>query len=397
MNLWEAFYFNFNDEAIKTAADSAADLGVELLVIDDGWFAKRNNDRSSLGDWYVNEEKIKCGLDKLCKYVNGKGLMLGIWFEPEMVSPDSDLFRKHPEWAVQINGRKPTQTRWQLMLDLTNPQVCDFIYNSVDDVLKHTNIQYVKWDYNRRMAQIGSSCLRAEQMGEFCHRYMLGLYRVLERLTTDFPNVLFEGCASGGGRFDMGMLYYMPQIWTSDNTDAVERAEIQYGTSLIYPMSCQSAHVSVCPNHQTGRSVTMETRHGFALTGSFGYELSPEKIAENDREYIKAFIKFYIENSDIFQKGKYYRLSDPATDNYAVFEYVYEDKIVVGLMCLKTHAVNLQTTVKLEGLEPDCKYINEIDGKEYYGAELMQFGVPIKTCGRKNDYDSELLLLTRNE
>lgn len=386
LNLWEACYFNFTDETIKKAADSASDLGVELLVIDDGWFGKRNNDYCSLGDWYVNEEKIKCGLNELCKYVNSKGLMLGIWFEPEMISPDSDLYKKHPEWVMQIKGRKPTETRWQLMLDLTNPEVQDFVYNSVADVLKTTNIQYVKWDYNRTMAHIGSAYIKADQMGEYYHRYMLGLYSVLERLTSDFKDVLFEGCASGGGRFDIGMLYYTPQIWTSDDTDAVERAEIQYGTSLIYPMSCQSAHVSVCPNHQTGRTTSMAARHIFALTGSFGYELAPEKINDTDREYIKDFIKFYNDNFEVFQNGKYYRLSNPKTDDYAVFEYVYGNKVVVGLMRLDTHAFNIQTTVKLCGLDENRVYKDKATGQTYYGSQLMNYGLKIMTDGQTNDF-----------
>ena len=391
LNLWEACYFNFTDETIKMAADSAADLGVELLVIDDGWFGKRNNDRTSLGDWFVNEEKIKCGLKELCEYVNSKGLMLGIWFEPEMISPESELIKKHPEWVMQINGRKPTLSRWQLMLDLTNPQVCDYIYDCIADVLKNTNIEYIKWDYNRTMAHIGSSYLKAEQMGEYYHRYILGLYNVLERLTTDFPNVLFEGCASGGARFDIGMLYYTPQIWTSDDTDAVERAEIQYGTSLIYPMSCQSAHVSVCPNHQTGRTVSMQARHIFALTGSFGYELAPEKICEEDREYIKEFIKYYNNNYDIFQSGKYYRLSDPKTDDYAVFEYVHENRVVVGAMRLNNHAVNIQVTVKLKGLDENRIYTEKSSGKQYNGAQLMQYGIRLEANKGAKDFCAEML------
>lgn len=386
LNLWEACYFDFTDETIKSAADSAADLGVELLVIDDGWFGKRNDDRSSLGDWYVNKDKIKCGLKNLCEYVNGKGLMLGIWFEPEMISPNSDLYKKHPEWVMQIDGRKPTENRWQLMLDLTNPDAQDFVYDSIANILKTTNIEYIKWDYNRTMAHIGSAYLKAEQMGEYYHRYILGLYSVLDRLTTDSPNVLFEGCASGGGRFDMGMLYYTPQIWTSDDTDAVERAEIQYGTSFIYPMSCQSAHVSVCPNHQTGRSVSMEARHIFALTGSFGYELAPEKIRDTDREYIKEFIKFYNENFDVFQNSKYYRLSDPKTDDYAVFEYVYENRVVVGFMRLKSHAVNLQTRIRLKGLNENCLYTDQKSGQQYYGAQLMQSGLQVEGGPSTHDF-----------
>ncbi len=386
LNLWEACYFNFTDETIKNAADSAADLGVELLVIDDGWFGNRNNDKSSLGDWNVNEDKIKCGLSDLCKYVNDKGLMLGIWFEPEMVSSESELIKKHPEWVMHIKGRKPTETRWQLMLDLTNPEVQDYVYDSIANVLKTTNIEYIKWDYNRTMAHIGSSYLKADQMGEYYHRYILGLYNVLERLTTDFPNVLFEGCASGGARFDIGMLYYTPQIWTSDDTDAVERAEIQYGTSLIYPMSCQSAHVSVCPNHQTCRTTSMKARHIFALTGSFGYELPPEKIKDEDREYVKEFIKFYNENFDVFQNGKYYRITNPKTDDYAVFEYVHNNKVIVGLMRLKTHAVNIQTTVKLYGLDENRVYTDKATGKTYYGSQLMNYGIKFMNHGFNNDF-----------
>lgn len=390
LNLWEACYFDFTDETIKKAADSAKELGVELLVIDDGWFGNRNDDHSSLGDWYVNENKIKCGLNNLCNYVNSKGLMLGIWFEPEMISPKSELFSKHPEWVMQIKGRTPTQTRWQLMLDLANPEVCDFVYDSVANILKSANIEYVKWDYNRTMAHIGSAYLKKEQMGEYCHRYMLGLYSVLKRLTNDFPNVLFEGCASGGGRFDIGMLYYTPQIWTSDDTDAVERAEIQFGTSYIYPMSCQSAHVSVCPNHQTGRSVSMHTRHTFALTGSFGYELSPEKLSQDDKEYIKEFIRYYNENYEVFQSGKYFRLSDPKADDYAVFEYTHNDKVVVGIMRLKTHALNLQTTIKLKGLCEDTLYRDIVSGKTYLGAQLMHYGLPIESSQITNDFSSAL-------
>lgn len=394
LNLWEGCYFDFTEETVKREADAAAELGVELLVIDDGWFGKRNSEIGSLGDWYVNEEKIRGGLKPLCDYVNSKGMKLGIWFEPEMVSEQSDLYAAHPEWVIKIDGRKPTETRWQLMLDLTNPEVCDYIYNSIANVLKTTNIEYIKWDFNRTIAHVGSTYLKPEQMGEFLHRYVLGLYGILERLTSDFPYVIFEGCASGGGRFDMGMLYYTPQIWTSDDTDAVERTAIQYGTSYIYPMSCQSAHVSVCPNHQTHRSVTMEARHIFALTGSFGYELAPRKIAPEDKEYVKEFIKFYNENYDIFQSGKYYRLSNPQTDEYAVFQYVYENRVVVGAMRLKTHAINLQTNFRLQGLEPDRVYTDSKTGEKYYGAQLMQHGLKIAASLEESDYKTFLWVLS---
>ena len=389
LNLWEGCYFDFTEETVKKAADSAAELGVEILVIDDGWFGhNRNSEKTSLGDWFVNEKKIRGGLKELCDYVNSKGMKLGIWFEPEMISPDSDLYRKHPEWVMHIEGREPTKLRWQWMLDLANPDVCDYIYDSIAAILKTSNIEYIKWDCNRTLSHLGSAYLKSEQMGEYYHRYMLGLYSVLERLNNDFPYVLFEGCASGGGRFDMGILYYMPQIWTSDDTDAVERTAIQYGTSYIYPMSCQSAHVSVCPNHQTGRSVTLEARHIFALTGSFGYELAPQKIASEDRKYIKEFIKFYNENAELFRSGKYYRLTNPQTDDYAAFEYNDGKKVIVGAMRLKTHAVNLQYTVRLQGLEPDSVYTDAKTGKQYFGAQLMEFGLQIPTAEAVKDYET---------
>lgn len=390
LNLWEACYFNFTEETIKNAADLASELGIELLVIDDGWFGNRNTDRCSLGDWFVNEQKLPNGLNNLCEYVNSKGMKLGIWFEPEMVSPDSELYRAHPNWTVKINEREPTQTRWQLVLDLTNPEVCDYIYNSIADIINHTNIEYIKWDCNRTIAHIGSTYLESYRLGEFYHRYVLGLYSVLERLTTDFPNVLFEGCASGGGRFDIGMLYYTPQIWTSDNTDAVERASIQYGTSFIYPMSCQSAHVSICPNHQTKRTVSINARHTFALTGSFGYELDLNKVSEQDKENIKDFIKFYNENFEIFQNGDYYRITNPFNNDYAVFEYIYDNKVIVGIMRLKTRAVNIQTKFRLKGLKENYIYTEQNTGKQYSGAQLMNYGITIERKSSVNDYESYL-------
>lgn len=392
LNLWEGCYFDFTDETVRNAADSAADLGVELLVIDDGWFGKRNNEFGALGDWYVNENKIKSGLPALCDYVNSKGLKLGIWFEPECLSPDSDVCKAHPDWVIKVNGRTPAKCRWQWQLDLTNPEACNYIYDSIANILNTTNIEYIKWDYNRVIAHAGSEHMKPEEYGEFYHRYVLGLYSVLERLNNDFPHVLFEGCASGGARFDMGMLYYMPQIWTSDDTDAVERTAIQHGTSYIYPMSCQSAHVSVCPNHQTLRTVTLEARHIFALTGSFGYELAPQRIPEEEREYIREFIKFYIDNYKVFQSGKYYRLTNPATDDYAIFEYVYENKVVVGCMRLNTHAVNLQSRFKLKGLEADRLYTDTKTGKQYYGSQLMEIGLPIEGSICKPDYETFMIM-----
>lgn len=269
VNNWEATYFNFDSEKLVAIAKDAADLGIEMLVMDDGWFGKRNNDKSSLGDWYVNEDKLKGGLAELVRRVNALGVKFGIWFEPEMISPDSDLYRAHPDWCLHTEGRERSIGRNQYVLDMSRKDVRDNIFDQMYKILSSANIEYVKWDFNRNLTEVGSELLPPDRQSEVAHRYMLGVYELLERLLAAFPHLLLEGCSGGGGRFDAGMLYYSPQIWTSDDTDAIERLEIQYGTSIVYPPSAMSAHVSACPNHQTKRTSPFKTRGDVAMAGAF--------------------------------------------------------------------------------------------------------------------------------
>ena len=283
INNWEATYFDFNETSIKNIAKEASNLGMELFVLDDGWFGKRNNDDCSLGDWFVNEDKIKGGLGKLSKEINDMGLQFGLWFEPEMVCPVSELYEKHPDWCIHIPGRTRSEARMQLILDLSRDDVCDYIIETLSKVLSSASISYVKWDMNRNMTEIGSAKLPPERQRELPHRYMLGLYRIMEELTTAFPHILFESCSGGGGRFDPGMLYYMPQTWTSDNTDAIERLKIQYGTSLVYPNVSMGCHVSAIPNHQVHRMTPLNTRGVVAMSGNFGYELDITKLSYEEK------------------------------------------------------------------------------------------------------------------
>ena len=311
INNWEATYFDFNETSIKNIAKEASNLGMELFVLDDGWFGKRNNDDCSLGDWFVNEDKIKGGLGKLSKEINDMGLQFGLWFEPEMVCPVSELYEKHPDWCIHIPGRTRSEARMQLILDLSRDDVCDYIIETLSKVLSSASISYVKWDMNRNMTEIGSAKLPPERQRELPHRYMLGLYRIMEELTTAFPHILFESCSGGGGRFDPGMLYYMPQTWTSDNTDAIERLKIQYGTSLVYPNVSMGCHVSAIPNHQVHRMTPLNTRGVVAMSGNFGYELDITKLSDEEKEMIKEQIKNYKEIRETIQFGDYYRLSSP--------------------------------------------------------------------------------------
>lgn len=283
INNWEATYFDFNTEKILQIAKNAAELGVDMLVLDDGWFGKRDSDSSGLGDWFVNEEKLPGGLGSLVEKIKTLGMKFGLWFEPEMVSEDSELYRAHPEWAIKIPNRKPTRGRYQLVLDMSRKDVRDYLYDSIAAVLKSADISYIKWDANRSICDWYSGELSAEKQCELPHRYVLGLYELLERLNGDFPDVLIEGCSGGGGRFDAGMLYYCPQIWCSDNTDAFERTKIQYGTSFIYPISTIGSHVSVVPNHQTGRITPIEARAVTAMAGSFGYELDLGTLSDGEK------------------------------------------------------------------------------------------------------------------
>lgn len=379
INNWEATYFDFNEDKLVEIAKGAAELGVDMLVMDDGWFGKRDSDSKGLGDWYVNQEKLPNGLEGLVKKVNDLGLQFGIWVEPEMVSEDSDLFRAHPEWAIQIPGRKPTRSRFQLVLDMSRKDVQDYLFDALSRILSSANISYVKWDFNRSVSDWYLEALPAARQKEMSHRFVLGLYDLLERLTSAFPNVLFEGCCGGGGRFDAGILYYCPQIWCSDDTDAFERTQIQYGTSFFYPISAMGSHVSAVPNHQTGRVTPLKSRGITAMSGSFGFELDLNKLTDEEKEEVKLQIALFKEYGPLIHNGKYYRLSDPFREKYAIWEYVSRDakKVLVHALIFRTEPNMLRYPIRLRGLDPDKKYRLREDGVIYSGNALMNGGILI--------------------
>ncbi len=381
LNSWEACYFDFDSERLMKLGDACADLGIELMVIDDGWFGKRNNDCCSLGDWFINEEKLPGGIKRIADHVNSKGVQLGIWFEPEMISPDSELYKAHPDWCLHYVNRPRSEGRYQLILDLTRPEVCDYIYESVAKVLREGGVSYVKWDFNRNWSEAGSAALPANRQKEVDFRFYLGLYSVLERLNQEFPEVLFESCSGGGGRFDAGMLYYMPQVWTSDNTDAIERLRIQYGTSLVYPMSCMSAHISAVPNHQTDHVTPFDTRFYVALTGSFGYELDPTKLSEEEQKKVRETAEFYKKYGEILAKGSYHRLRDPHKETSSAWCTVSEDKSVCIAGYVNTHIKLYPNNdrIMLRGLDPDATYVERIRNQKFRGDQLMNFGLHIET------------------
>ena len=377
INNWEATYFDFNEEKILKIAEQAASLGVDMLVLDDGWFGKRDDDCSGLGDWFVSEEKLNGGLGKLAEKIKSLGMKFGLWFEPEMVSEDSDLYRSHPDWAIKIPSRDPVRSRYQLVLDMINPEVRDYLFGAISDILKNADISYIKWDMNRSICDWYTSCLSAENQGEMPHRYVLGLYELLERLTTAFPDVLFEGCSGGGGRFDAGMLYYCPQIWCSDDTDAFERTKIQYGTSFFYPVSAIGSHVSAVPNHQTGRITPIETRAVTAMAGSFGYELDLNTLSHDEKQEVKEQIVRFKKDGPLIHNGLYYRLSDSLNDKYAMWGFVSEDKkeVLVHGVIFRTEPNRTQYLVKLRGLLPDTNYRLAENGEVYKGSALMNGGI----------------------
>lgn len=377
INNWEATYFDFNEEKILKIAEQAAALGVDMLVLDDGWFGKRDDDCSGLGDWSVNEKKLCGGLGSLAEKIKKMGMKFGLWFEPEMVSEDSELYRTHPEWAIQIPSRKPIRSRYQLVLDMTNPEVREYLFNSISKILRSAGISYVKWDMNRSICDLYTPCLSADDQGEISHRYVLGLYELLERLTSEFPDVLFEGCSGGGGRFDAGMLCYCPQIWCSDDTDAYERTKIQYGTSFFYPVSAVGSHVSAVPNHQTGRTTPIETRAVTAMAGSFGYELDLNTLSDSEKQEVREQITRFKKYGRLIHNGLYYRLSDPMNDKFAVWEFVSEDKkeVLVNGVIFRTEPNRTQYLIKLRGLLPDADYRLDDSGGVYKGSALMNGGI----------------------
>lgn len=377
INNWEATYFDFDEEKIFNIAKQASELGVDMMVLDDGWFGKRDSDSTGLGDWFVNEDKIKGGLEKLVERINGLGMKFGIWFEPEMLSEESNLYKEHPDWAIQIPGRKPMRGRYQLVLDMTRQDVRDYLYRQISNVLDCANVEYIKWDMNRSISDWYSTGLSSYKQSEMPHRYVLGLYELLERLTTDYPDVLFEGCSGGGGRFDAGMLYYCPQIWCSDDTDAYERTKIQYGTSFFYPISAVGSHVSAVPNHQTGRITPLETRAVTAMAGSFGYELDLNTLSESEKTEVAKQIVRFKKYGALIHNGDYHRLSNPTEDKFAVWSFVSEDKkqVLVHGMIFRTEANMLRYLVRLRGLDAAKKYQLNETGQIYTGEALMEAGI----------------------
>ena len=370
LNSWEAAYFDFNEDRILRLAKSAKRIGAELLVLDDGWFGRRNDDRCALGDWTPNPEKLPHGLDGLIRGVNAEGLQFGLWIEPEMVSEDSELYRRHPDWALTVPGRKPAIGRNQLVLDLSREDVADWLYETVAGLLRDYNIAYIKWDMNRSLTDLYSAALPADRQGEAAHRYVLGLYGVLDRLIRDFPEVLFEGCAGGGGRFDAGMLAYVPQIWCSDNTDALARLTIQTGTSYGYPASAVGAHVSASPNHQTGRSTPLGTRAAVAMAGTFGYELDPDRLSEEDRLAVTAQISRFREIEDLVREGDYFRLTGTENRRFTAWQFVSEDRTrsLFTLVLTEPEGNPRPLRIRLKGLLSTARY--RVSWTEYAGCRV---------------------------
>ena len=376
VNSWEACYFDFDAEKLMRLARSAKELGMEMLVLDDGWFGRRDDDTTSLGDWTFNEKKLGCSLKDLSERIHALGLCFGIWFEPEMISPDSDLFRNHPDWALADPDRPPMIGRKQLVLDMGRKEVRDYLFDAISRILKGARIEYVKWDFNRSVANCWSRALPADRQGEAAHRFMLGTYDLLERITEAFPEVMIEGCSGGGGRFDAGMLYYCPQIWCSDDTDAVERLEIQKGTSYGYPACTMGAHVSACPNHQTGRTVPLETRGIVAQAGTFGYELDPAKLTDDEKKTVKEQIADFHRYEDLIAGGDYYRLDEQERD-YTAWMTVSPERgeALVSIVCTHARANGPFPLVRLAGLDPDRTYRREDTGETLTGAALMYGGI----------------------
>lgn len=379
INNWEATYFDFNADKIESIARKGKELGIELFVLDDGWFGKRDDDNSSLGDWFVHREKLPGGLRDLAERVTGMDMRFGLWVEPEMISVDSDLYRKHPDWCLHVPDRRRSAGRNQLILDYSRDDVCDAIIGMLSEVLSSAPVTYVKWDMNRNMTEIGSALLPPERQRETAHRYMLGLYRVMETLVTAFPHILFESCSGGGGRFDPGILHYMPQTWTSDNTDAVSRLKIQYGTSIVYPASAIGAHVSAVPNHQVHRTTPLEMRGHVAFAGNFGYELDLTAFTEEEDAIVRAQVEYYKEVRPLVQFGDFYRLLSPFEGNETAWMFVSEDRSEAFAAYYKVLAEPNAgyRSIRLKGLDPDADY--QIDGLDspVGGDELMRAGLAV--------------------
>lgn len=377
VNNWEATYFDFTEEKLKPIVDDAKDMGIEMFVLDDGWFGHRDDDNSSLGDWAVFKKKFPNGLDHFADYVHQQGLKFGLWFEPEMISVDSNLYKKHPDYLMHVPGRKPSPARNQYVLDLGREEVRNNIFEQMKKSLDSGKIDYIKWDMNRHLSDVYEADLPANRQGEVYHRYVLGLYDLLEKIVDRYPDLLIEGCSGGGGRFDAGMAYYNPQIWASDDSDAIDRLSIQYGTSLVYPQSMMTSHVSVSPNEQNGRITPFKTRGIVAMWGDLGYELDLTKMNEKDRQSVKEQVKEYKKIRKVTQYGTFYRLKNAQTSNQCAWETVSRDKNEVVLSVVKVMASAKPdfTKPKLVGLDPNKPYEDQASHKVYGGDELMNLGI----------------------
>lgn len=397
LNSWEAMYFDFDDERLLTLAREAKALGIELLVLDDGWFGVRNDDTTSLGDWEVNLTKLKNGIGKLSHALHDMGLAFGLWFEPEMVSPDSELMRTHPDWCVGIPGRAHVTSRSQCVLDMSRSDVVDYLFEKISAVLEEGAVDYVKWDMNRHITEAWSACLPAQRQGEFCHRYILGVYALMERILTRFPKLLLESCASGGGRYDAGMLYYSPQIWCSDNTDAVARLKIQYGSSFGFPIRSLGSHVAACPSHHTGRTTPFSTRGVVAMSGTFGYELDPCKLNEAEKGMVKTQIEQFKQLWETVFLGSYHRLTNPQENCwYTAWMSVAQDKKQAVVSCVVTdpQANASVLRLRLRGLLPNGTYLDE-KGNAYKGSALMYAGLVLPP--QQGDYPATQIILQMDD
>jgi alpha-galactosidase len=376
INNWEATYFNFDVPKLCAIADAVNGLGIDTLVLDDGWFGKRDNDYSGLGDWVVNDKKLQGGVKAISDYVHSIGMKFGLWFEPEMVSEDSDLYRAHPDWAIGTPDRKHCYSRHQFMLDLTRREVRDYIVKSVSDIIENNGVDYVKWDYNRNVTESWTYSLEPERQMEFAHRYALGLYDICERIVNGHPDIFFEGCSAGGARFDPAIMHYFPQIWTSDDTDAEERTKIQFGTSLVYPLSVMSCHVSVCPNHQTGRTTPFDTRAIIAHLGATGYELDTTKFTDEEKAAVKLQTAEYKKIERLILDGDLYRIDSPFEKGFFTEAVVAKDKSFAELVCYRRFvSVNNEVRrVKMVGLDPEAYYCLEEKNIKAKGSTFMNVG-----------------------
>ncbi len=398
INNWEATYMDFDAQRIWDIARQARDLGVEMLVLDDGWFGERSDDSSGLGDWQFNEKKLGCTFDQLIGRVREMGLLFGLWIEPEMVCANTALYAAHPDWALTIPGRAPATGRSQLVLDMGRPEVVDYLYDIFHGLLAEHDIAYIKWDMNRNLTDVYSRALPPERQGEAAYRYMLGLYSLLDRLTRDFPQVLFEGCAGGGGRFDAGMLCYCPQIWCSDDTDAIHRIKIQYGTSFGYPPCAMGSHISASPNHQTGRSTLLSTRAVVAMAGTFGYELDLQKLTADEKEMVKAQIVRYKQLQPLLLEGRCERLTDAVTDTcFTAWQFTAPDRsrAAVSVVVIDPQANPWPIHIRLRGLDPQALYHESLTERVYTGAALCHAGLTLPIM--QGDYPAVQIMIERTE